>query len=371
MKNRISLILLALLLSIGLVAVVTARAASESASASRRVTVKQYWEMYGKNVKGDWILNYGDDWSWFKPHPSQKYHFGATLPHIKDPYWVAVAYGLQVGAKELGATIDFRAASAYGDLEGQTRQIEDFVVKGEDAIAIGAVDTAGMTPVVRDVWNKGIFVCSDSVRTENPWTPIVGQNHYKGGYMIGDAYGQRWPKGKVVVLKGPAGAEWAEEATKGIYDALAKYPGIEILASKYNDMNREEIMNLATDYLTKWPDISAFVNYTDYQAKGEIAALRAAGYKPGQVKTMGNPINPESLQLMKEGWFTMALASSTVEIGRVNVWAMVNMLEGNPVPRFLTLPWYVVTLDNLPKYEGKFLGYEWGPEGWLPPAVMK
>jgi protein TorT len=369
MKKKILLTSLTLLIAIGLV--VTTGAAADPASASRRVTVEKYWEMYGKEVKGDWILDLSDDWSWFKPHPSEKYRFGATLPHIKDPYWVAVAYGLQVGAKELGLTIDFRAASGYGDLEGQTRQIEDFTVMGVDAIAVGAVDTAGMTPVIGDAWNKGIFVCSNSVRSENPWTPIVGQNHYKGGYMIGDAYGQRWPKGKVVVFRGPPGAEWAEEATQGIYDALAKYPGIEILASKYHDMAREEIMKLATDYLTKWPDLNAFVNYTDYQAKGQIAALRSAGYKPGQVKTMGNPINPESLDLMKTGWFNMALASSTVEIGRVNVWAMVNMLEGSPVPRLLTLPWYVVTQDNLAQYEGKFLGYEWGPEGWLPPAVMK
>jgi len=230
---------------------------------------------------------------------------------------------------------------------------------------------AGMTPVVEDAWNKGIFICSNSVRTENPWTPIVGQNHYKGGFMVGEAYGDRWPDGKVVVFRGPPGSEWAEEATQGIFDALAQYPGIEILADKYHDMARPEIMGLAEDYLTTWPDLDAFVNYTDYQAKGQIAALRAAGYEPGEVKTMGNPLNPESLALLQEGWFNMALASSTVEIGRVNVWSMVNMLEGNPVPRFLTLPWYIVTLDNVDQYMDMFLGYEWHPDGWLPPAVME
>jgi ribose transport system substrate-binding protein len=228
-----------------------------------------------------------------------------------------------------------------------------------------------MAPVIKETWNKGLFLVSNTNRTKDGLTPHVGWNYYYGGYLIGKAYGNRWPNDKVVVLKGPPGAEWAFSGGEGMIDALKEFPGIKILADKHHDMARPAIMSLAEDMLTAFSEVNGFVSYTDFQAKAAVAALRSAGFKPGQVKTTGNPINTESYKLMKDGWFNIALGSATVQIGRLSVWALVHMLEGHQVPAAAHVPLTIITEDNIDELEPMLEGLEWHPEGWTPPAQMK
>ena len=113
---------------------------------SKPVSVEQYWELYGREPSGIWNPTTVAQVEAWAPQPSQNYVIGAAVPHIKDPYWIGNAYGMYLAAQELGITVEFHASGGYGDLEDQTRVLDDLIVKQVDAIVMGAVDSAGMTP---------------------------------------------------------------------------------------------------------------------------------------------------------------------------------------------------------------------------------
>lgn len=335
------------------------------------ITVQQYWDMYGQYPTGTWNVKTADELEWFKPVALHPYRLGALVPHIKDPYWVGNAYGIWQAAKDLGITIEFMAADGYGDMVGQSRQIDDLIVKGVDGILIASVDYAAMGPIVKSAWDKGIFVAYNQVPADDPYAPSTERDWHAAGWQIGAAYGDRWPVGRVIVLSGPPGVTWAEGSGRGIADALKTYPGIEVVTVRSHEMDLPKIMSLTEDLLTTYGKVDAILSYTDFGAKGIIAALRSAGYAPGEVKTSGNPVNKETVELMKEGWFTLGQSDAPCRHGASTVWLLVNMLNGSPVPHTLNLPTRIITLEDLPQVEAELEGLEYAPAGWMPGAVLK
>ena len=339
---------------------------------SKPVSVEQYWELYGREPSGTWnptTVAQVDAWA---PQPSQNYVIGASVPHIKDPYWIGNAYGMYLAAKELGITIEFHASGGYGDLEDQTRVLDDLIVKQVDAIVMGAVDSAGMTPVVERAWNEGIPLVYNTVGTESPLSPTAGFDFIASAVQQGEFYCQQYGEGKnVIVLTGPSGLEWARLAGEGIVQELEKC-NTNILDVKNHDMDLPFIQNLTDDLLTRFAGtkIDAILSYTDFGAKGIIASLRARGFEPGEVVTSGNPVSFEALQLMEEGWFTLGQIIAPALNGKWSVYAAVHILEGNEVPAALNTPITMITKADLPEWKPILEGVEYAPPGWIPPAIM-
>ncbi len=339
---------------------------------AKPVSVEKYWELYGKEPSGTWnptTVAQVDAWA---PVASQPYVIGAAVPHIKDPYWIGNAYGMALAASELGITVEFHASSGYGDLEDQTRVLDDLLVKQVDAIVLGAVDSAGMTPVVERSWNEGVPLVYNTVGTESPLSPTAGFDFVAAAEQQGEFYCQQYGEGKnVIVLSGPAGLEWARLAGEGIVGELEKC-NTNVLDVKNHDMDLPIIQNLTEDLLTRFSGtkIDAILSYTDFGAKGIIASLRSRGFEPGEVVTSGNPLSFEALQLMEEGWFTLGQIIAPALNGKWSVYAAVHILEGNEVPAALNTPITMVTKADLPEWKPILEGVEYAPPGWLPPAFM-
>ena len=93
----------------------------------RSVTVEQYHALYGDTPTGKWVLRDGEDIEWWTAEAIQKVPLGDGDPHVRDPYWVAVAYGAYEAAKELGARLDLRPAGGYLKLSVMMADIEDLI----------------------------------------------------------------------------------------------------------------------------------------------------------------------------------------------------------------------------------------------------
>ena len=342
------------------------------AGMTKPVSVEDYWALYGKEPSGKWNPTTVAEVDAWAPQPSQNYLIGASVPHVKDPYWIGNAYGMALAAKELGITVEFHASGGYGDLEDQTRVLDDLIVKQVDAIVMGAVDSAGMTPVVERAWNEGIPLVYNTVGTESPLSPTAGFDLFAAAVQQGEFYCQKYGSGtNVIVLTGPPGIEWARLAGEGMVQELEKC-NTNVLDVKNHDMDLPIIQNLTEDLLTRFSGtkIDAILSYTDFAAKGIIASLRSRGYDPGEVVTSGNPLSFEALELMEDGWFTLGQIIGPALNGKWSVYAAVHMLEGNEVPKALNTPITMVTAEDLPAWKPLLEGVEYAPPGWIPPATM-
>ena len=97
--------------------------------------------------------------NWTPPQKANKpYTIGVSFPHLKDPYWLAVDYGIISEAKRLGIGVSLVAAEGYTDLAKQVSQVENLAQQGVDGIILGSISYTSLDPVVEEIDKKGIPV---------------------------------------------------------------------------------------------------------------------------------------------------------------------------------------------------------------------
>jgi periplasmic protein TorT len=95
---------------------------------------------------------------------AQKWNICVLFPHMKDSFWVAVAFGVAEEAKRLGVQMTLLQAGGYENLPKQISQWDDCVASGAQAIVTGAISEAGMAKKCQEGLDKGI----PQISTVNP-----------------------------------------------------------------------------------------------------------------------------------------------------------------------------------------------------------
>ena len=89
---------------------------------------------------------------------SKSWSICVSFPHLKDPLFVAVNYGMIEEAKRLGARVQTLDAGGYTGLNTQISQIENCVAGGADAVVMVAVARDGMNNLLAQLKAKNIPV---------------------------------------------------------------------------------------------------------------------------------------------------------------------------------------------------------------------
>ncbi|MCB2101129.1 MAG: substrate-binding domain-containing protein, partial [Rhodobacterales bacterium] len=72
----------------------------------------------------------------------------ASIPHLKEPYWSAVNYGLINEARRQGVGLRLFEAGGYGNLSTQRQQIRQCLASGADALIVSAISADGLNDLV-------------------------------------------------------------------------------------------------------------------------------------------------------------------------------------------------------------------------------
>jgi CheY-like chemotaxis protein len=90
---------------------------------------------------------------------SRPWRICASIPHLKDDYWLAVNFGLVNEAKRLGVALNLYEAGGYENLATQQSQIAECIAQNKaDALIIGAISADGLNSVIADYSAKGMPV---------------------------------------------------------------------------------------------------------------------------------------------------------------------------------------------------------------------
>ncbi|MCW2724070.1 MAG: reductase system periplasmic protein TorT [Frankiales bacterium] len=256
---------------------------------------------------------------------TKKHQICAVLPHVKDPYWVAMDYGTVTEAKRLGVTLDVYEAGGYTELSKQLNQIDDCVAAGAKAIIIGAISFDGLDAKVAELRGQGIYVIDglNGISSDKVSARAVLAWH-EMGTAAGSYLKERGGTDKVAWFPGPAGAGWAEDATKGIQDIL-KGTGATIVATKYGDTDKNVQLRLVEDTLQASKDVTVIAG-TAVTAEAAAASPLSAG------KTiLADYLIPSTFDLVKSGKVTCAISDQPVIQARMAVDMAVRLLEGIPL----------------------------------------
>lgn len=269
----------------------------------------------------------------------------ASLPHVKDPYWVAVDYGLAEEAKRLGVKLTVSEAGGYTNLNKQISQIEDCVTAGANAVLVGAISGDGLNNLIADLASNGVVVIDfmNGVTSDK----VAGRSLVsfdQMGRFAGDYLAKKYPTGsgkvQVAWFPGPAGSSWVESGNAGFKAAL-KGSDVELVDTKYGDTGKEVQLKLVEDALQTYPDLKYIVG-TAPTAEVTVQALKARGLQD-KVKVISYYSTPEVLALLKSGEVEAAPSDKPVIQARIALDLAVNSLEGDkefyhvgPVPDIVT-----------------------------------
>lgn len=213
---------------------------------------------------------------------AEKIKVGISIPTADHGWTGGIVWWAKQAIKDWeakDADIEFFLVTAP-DPAKQVADVEDLMVKGIDALVILAHDSAPLTPVVEQAYNKGILVVSVDRGLTKPVENIyvAGDNPGMGRVSAEWMAKEMDYKGTIVVLEGiPCVIN--SERVDAFNEVMKKYPGIEILDSQPAYWSTQKGLEIMENYLQKYKKIDAVWAQDDDVLKGVLQAYRESGRK--------------------------------------------------------------------------------------------
>lgn len=257
------------------------------------------------------------------------------FPHMKDSFWVAVAYGIVEEAERMGVDMTLYEAGGYVNLPRQLSQFDDCMAGGFDAIIVGAISEAGLAQKFQEALDKGIPVIStvnpvaDAPTTAKMYVEFDKMGYQTARYLKEYVGGE---KAAAVTFPGPAGSGWAESFNDGFKKEL-EGSNIQILDEKFGDSGVAVQLQLIQDALQAYPEMNVIWG-TAPTAEAAIGAVAEIG-REGEILIMSSYENQAMLDAMNRGEILGFATQYPVLEGRVAIDMAVRALEGKEVVAFV------------------------------------
>ena len=155
----------------------------------------------------------------------------AVIPKIAVPFFDDVNTGAQEAAERLG--VDYQWVAPQNTQGAtQVKIVEDLIARQVDGIAISVNEPKSVEGIIQQAVDAGIQVLTfDSDSAESGRSMYIGTINQEAGAVMGRSMAEALGgEGKVAIVTGQLGASNLNERIAGIEEALAEYPGIEIVA---------------------------------------------------------------------------------------------------------------------------------------------
>lgn len=280
-----------------------------------------------------------------------------VLKTLNHPFFVDMRRGAQEAADRLGVTLQVQAAEREIDVDKQMQIVENLLQTGIDVLAItpsgsreivsalAKAKAANVPIVIVDTRIDGKAAAEAGVQPRT----FIGSDNYEGGRLAGEYVVQlTGGKAKVGILEGIPGHETGDSRLRGFRDAVAKAPGIAIVASQPANWERDQGFNVFQNMLQAHADIDTVFAASDLMALGAIEAIAAAG-KTGKIRVVGFDALDDAKTAIAAGTMAASVAQFPYEMGKAAVESAVKVMNGEQLPPDIMVKLEMVTKDSLPK----------------------
>ncbi len=289
----------------------------------------------------------------------------AIVANSLTPFWTAGQIGSQIAASELGVPVLFTAPIKPGDNDGQKKIVDSLITEGYKAIAISVIDPVFIQPELQAVSDKNIpLIAIDSDAPNTHRLLYMGTDNYQAGVLAGKALLKELGSsgGKVIGLVGETTAPNAIDRIRGIKDTLAG-SSVVLETVLVDDLDPLKAVTNAMSALDQEPDLAAFVTLYSYDAGAAGQALALAN-KSGKVKVIAFDLEPETIDLLKQGVVSEAIVQRPYYMGYLSVYILDAVVTLGPDRTMALLAPYlsganhdiidtgvdIISADTLPAY---------------------
>lgn len=258
---------------------------------------------------------------------SKAWNICASFPHLADPYWLAVDYGVIKEAERAGVNMDVVEAGGYGNLDKQIQQVED-CAQNNDAVILGAISTDGLNPTIEKLKSEGKVVIDFINGVNSPSTDAQSVVSYReiaaqtAQYLVDNTDGEDVT---VAWFPGPKGAGFAEGANQGFTETL-EGTNVEVVNIQWGNTDKESQTKLIEDALAANPDVDFIAgNAVAAEAAGPILRDRDL---TDTIGVLSYYMTPGTYQGIQTGSVLAAAADPAVLTARVATDLAIRALEG-------------------------------------------
>ena len=312
-------------------------------------------------------------------------------------YMVQAGNAIEASSKALGLT--YTLLDGQFDDQRQFNQFEQQVAAGTQAIILHASDGSALRRAAQLARQNKVYFAN--VWATLPWFTPFDASEYYTLYAVPEEFSahrgvtvellkavtERFGGGDIIGVTGVPGFSTDTVRSRGRDDAFKDFPKTRLVGQLPGNFNREDSLKATEDLLSRYRNVVGVVAQNDDVAQGVIAALRAAGLKPGQdVLVVGADGTTEGATAIKNGQQLATSANSPAYFGahftarlfdvthgwkpraaeRLLYWRAVTMTKGN-VDVYLER---YVNHNGIDPFDYRLLSKVQHPKDWDPQAEV-
>jgi len=237
---------------------------------------------------------------------------------------VDIEYGLAAGAVAQANAVDNLLAGG----------IDVLVIDPEDSNAIGSsIAAANKLGIPVIMWIGDNLGGGKTIS-------FVSSDEEAGGYNISKwAMNRTGDKGRIGLVQGAKAHQAGLLREQGFERAKKEFPNVELASYGEANWARDKANSLASDMLTREPNLGVIIALSDDMAAGVYAAVVAANAK---VPVTGYNGSCEVLNSIWKGKIEATLYQGWRDIGSKVIETAVAVAKGNTVEKRIVMPTYVV-----------------------------
>ena len=219
------------------------------------------------------------------------YKVGFSQTESNNPWRLAETESVKQEAAKRGWQLVY--TDAAGSAAKQVADVNSMIAQQVDVILLAPREEKPLVPAVMAAKKAGIPVILLDRRVDPVAKPgrdyltFIGSDFVEEGKRAADWLAKATNgKATIIELEGTTGSSPANDRHAGFAEELKKYPDMKVVASQSGDFARDKGRQVAETLLQAHPDATAIYAHNDEMALGAIAALEAAGKKPGKDVTV-------------------------------------------------------------------------------------
>lgn len=270
-------------------------------------------------------------------------------------FWKSVEAGARNAAAELTrdnvrVEIIWKGPLREDDREQQIQVVEGFASQGVDGIVLAPLDRRALVRPVEEARRLGVpVVVFDSDLDSRDIVSFVATDNARGGELAAEAIARALKeRGRVLLLRYQENSASTEHREQGFTKALARFPGMTLIASdQYSGPTRDTGKRAAENLLNRYgADLDGIFTVNETSTAGMLLALEDAALA-GRITMIGFDAIPAFEQAVRAGTLHGIVVQNPTRMGYLSVKAMVDHLLGRPVAPRIDTGVAIVTRENV------------------------
>lgn len=274
---------------------------------------------------------------------------GVSLLNLSSEFIVMLERALQAKARELGVKLIVN--DAQRSAERQVQQVENFIAQRVDAILLNPCEVEASSPAVDKALAAGIPIVNVNSETRSAPTAFVGSRDEESAEMAMEFIARRLNgRGNVVMMHGFLGQAAQLKRDRGARAALARHPGLKLLADQTAEWDRAKAVTLMENWIqAHGTNLHAVFAQNDEMGLGALIALEQARLKDRVVVASVDAI-ADALQAVKAGRLDATVFQDARGQAGTALETAVKIVRGQPYEKQVFIPFRLVTRENVDQF---------------------